>query len=153
MGICIYFFFYFQVCKDCPAGKECKRTDMEGTDCPAGTFSLGKQKACSICPSGYKCPVKDKAPQICEENTYRYKWSVNLNVSENSLRLYQDLVVIDCSAGTWKVVEKVTRGHNIVTDGWAGASNPHPHPNLPQTLKHTQKYQKRLFSHVSTRSP
>ena len=25
--------------------------------------------------------------------------------------------------------ELVTRGHNIVADGWAGASNPHPQPN------------------------
>ena len=24
--------------------------------------------------------------------------------------------------------KQVTRGHNIVADGWAGASNPHPHP-------------------------
>ena len=29
-------------------------------------------------------------------------------------------------------------GHNIVADGWAGASNPHPYPNPPPTLKHTQ---------------
>ena len=36
-------------------------------------------------------------------------------------------------------IEQVTRGHNIVADGWAGASNPHPHPNPPLTLKHTQK--------------
>ena len=35
--------------------------------------------------------------------------------------------------------EQVTRGHNIVADGWAGASNPRPHPNPPPTLKHTQK--------------
>ena len=28
----------------------------------------------------------------------------------------------------WRL-EKMTRGHNIVTDGWAGASNPHPHHN------------------------
>ena len=35
--------------------------------------------------------------------------------------------------------QQVTRGHNIVADGWAGASNPHPHPNPPPTLKHTQK--------------
>ena len=25
--------------------------------------------------------------------------------------------------------EQVTRGHNIVADGWAGTSNPHPHFN------------------------
>ena len=25
--------------------------------------------------------------------------------------------------------QQVTRGHNIVADGWAGASNPQPHPN------------------------
>ena len=26
--------------------------------------------------------------------------------------------------------QHVTRGHNIVADGWAGASNPHPNPNF-----------------------
>ena len=38
----------------------------------------------------------------------------------------------------------MTRGHNIVADGWAGASNPHPNPNPPPTLKHTQKLSKTL---------
>ena len=33
----------------------------------------------------------------------------------------------------------MTRGHNIVVVGWAGASNPLPHPNPPPTLKLTQK--------------
>ena len=46
-------------------------------------------------------------------------------------------------------VEQVTRGHNIVADGWAGASNPHP---LPMPHTHTQKkHLKRSFSHFSTR--
>ena len=35
--------------------------------------------------------------------------------------------------------QQVTRGHNIVADGWAGASQPHPHPNPPPTHKHTQQ--------------
>ena len=39
----------------------------------------------------------------------------------------------------------MTRGHNIVADGWAGASNPHPHPNPPPTLKHTKKISKTLI--------
>ena len=40
--------------------------------------------------------------------------------------------------------KQVTRGHNIVADGWAEASNPHPHLNPPPTLKHTQKVSKTL---------
>ena len=40
--------------------------------------------------------------------------------------------------------KQVTRGHNIVAEGWAGASNPYPHPNPPPTLKHTQKVTKTL---------
>ena len=40
--------------------------------------------------------------------------------------------------------KQVTRGHNIVADGWAGASNHHPHPNPLPTLKHTQKVSKTL---------
>ena len=41
----------------------------------------------------------------------------------------------------WKTSDA---GHNIVADGWAGASNPHQHPNPPPTLKHTQKESKTL---------
>ena len=41
-----------------------------------------------------------------------------------------------------QLVKKVTRGRSIVADGWAGASNPHPHPNPPTILKHTQKVSK-----------
>ena len=33
---------------------------------------------------------------------------------------------------------QVTRGHNIVADGWAGAYNPHPHPRPPHTHSDTQ---------------
>ena len=42
----------------------------------------------------------------------------------------------------------MTRGHNIVADGWAGASNPHPLPNPPPSLKHTRKVLERLPSGV-----
>ena len=38
--------------------------------------------------------------------------------------------------------EQVTRGHNIVADGWAGASNPYRHRNPPPTLKHTREVSK-----------
>ena len=46
-------------------------------------------------------------------------------------------------------LKQVTRGHNIVADGWAGAANPHPHPTphptpLP-TQTHTQKASKTLI--------
>ena len=41
--------------------------------------------------------------------------------------------------------KQVTRGHNIAADGWVGASNLHPHPNPPPTLKHTQKVSKTPF--------
>ena len=33
--------------------------------------------------------------------------------------------------------KQVTRGHNIVVDGWAGASNPYPHPKPHPIKKHT----------------
>ena len=53
---------------------------------------------------------------------------------------------------SWRVLafkmKRVTRGHNIVADGWARASNPHPHPNPAHTLKHTQKVFKN--AHFST---
>ena len=51
-------------------------------------------------------------------------------------------------------IQQVTRGHNIVADGWAGASNPHPHPNPHPTLKHMQKVSKTviflLFDSITT---
>ena len=49
--------------------------------------------------------------------------------------------------------EQVTRGHNIVADGWAGASNPQPYPKScqPHTNTH-RKYPKRLFFCILTRS-
>ena len=31
------------------------------------------------------------------------------------------------------VSEQVTHGHIMVVDGWAGASNAHPHPTTPYT--------------------
>merc|ERR1712002_656586 len=40
--------------------------------------------------------------------------------------------------------KQVTRGHNIVADGWAGASNPDPHSNSHPTRKHSQKVSKTL---------
>ena len=48
-------------------------------------------------------------------------------------------------------LKQVTRGHNIVADGWAGASNPHPHPMPPHQHTYPKKYLKRSFFHFSTR--
>ena len=45
--------------------------------------------------------------------------------------------------------KQVTRGHNIVAEGWAGVSNPNPHPN-PLHKYPQEKYLKRLFFCVST---
>ena len=36
------------------------------------------------------------------------------------------------------VKKPVTRGHNIVGDGWAQAANPHPHPTTHPTPLPTQ---------------
>ena len=48
--------------------------------------------------------------------------------------------------------KQVTRGQNIVADGWAGASNFNPHPNPPPTLEHTQKVSKTLvFNSITMR--
>ena len=50
--------------------------------------------------------------------------------------------------------KQLTRGHNIVADGWAGAFNPHPHPNPLPTLKHTQKVSKTLvFPRFNSMTP
>ena len=51
-------------------------------------------------------------------------------------------------------LKQVTRGHNIVADGWAEAANPDtrptPHQTAFQIQTHTQKASKRSFSHFST---
>ena len=46
--------------------------------------------------------------------------------------------------------EQVTRGHNVVADGWAEAPKPYPHPNPhpPHTNIH-KKYLKYLFFHFA----
>ena len=41
----------------------------------------------------------------------------------------------------------MTRGHDIVANGWAGASNPNPHLTPFPTQTHTQKALKRSFFH------
>ena len=38
-------------------------------------------------------------------------------------------------AGFLKEGKQVTRGHNIVEDGWAGAFNPWPHPMPPTQIQ------------------
>ena len=65
---------------------------------------------------------------------------IDVLISWSALYLAQNLGLLS----TGKVDEQVTRGHNIVADGWAGASNPPPHPKPPPTLKHTQKVSKML---------
>ena len=50
----------------------------------------------------------------------------------------------------YKREKQVTRGHNIVADGLAGAANPHPHPTPFPTQTHTQKASKRSFFHFLT---
>ena len=51
------------------------------------------------------------------------------------------------------VIQQVTRGHNIVADGWAGASNPHPHPTPTPHLNLHKKYLKCSFFHFPTQLP
>ena len=48
--------------------------------------------------------------------------------------------------------KQVMRGHNIVADGWAGASNPHPLPMPPTNTCIKKKHLKRSFFHFLTRA-
>ena len=45
-----------------------------------------------------------------------------------------------------KKKKQVTRGHNMVADGWAGAANPHPHPTPSQHRVIHRKLQNARFS-------
>ena len=46
----------------------------------------------------------------------------------------------------------MTRGHNIVADGWAGASNPQLHPMPPPPTYIPKIAPKTLVFHFSTRA-
>ena len=41
------------------------------------------------------------------------------------------------AAKTWRETQskEVTRGHNIVADGWAGAANPHPQLSATKNVR------------------
>ena len=56
-----------------------------------------------------------------------------------------------------QIKKQVTRGHNIIANGWAGADNPNPHPRPPHTHSHgetiTAATSKCVFSHFPTQSP
>ena len=41
--------------------------------------------------------------------------------------------------------KQVTRGHDIVADGWAGVSNPHPNPTSPPQHTYDAVYGKKKF--------
>ena len=49
--------------------------------------------------------------------------------------------------------EKVTRGHNIVADDWAGATNSHPHLRPLPTLEHIQQVAQGQYVVSDTRCP
>ena len=55
--------------------------------------------------------------------------------------------------GEW-VRERVTQGHNIIVDGWVGASKPHPHTPLTHTYKKVSKtHVFPLFDSIITDEP
>ena len=71
-----------------------------------------------------------KSGHFYHHNTYR-KTTTSFSDWPTDWRVRQSQV---------EFIQQVTRGHNIVADGWVGASNP------PDTLKHTKKNLNRSFS-------
>ena len=64
-----------------------------------------------------------------------YKTAQNLvKIDPRSVKMASDMEQMLC--------QQITRGYNIVADGWAGASNPHTHKHLECS-----------FFHFSTRFP
>ena len=49
---------------------------------------------------------------------------------KRNFRLFRRKKSLLCKRLTFK---QVMRGHNIAADGWAGTSNPQPHPQPPPT--------------------
>ena len=82
-------------------------------------------------------------------------WALRLGFLRLYIRINQNFIYTNVYLRRlnirWK--KQVTQGHNIVADGWAGASNPQPNPNPhPSHTNIHKKYPKRLFFHFSTRS-
>ena len=81
-----------------------------------------------------------KLTEVFTTHLYKYKlicWLVGLSVylcAVDELKSFKERKR-GFSYGLY-AIEQVTRGYNIVADGWAGASNAHPHTNPnPHTLK------------------
>ena len=82
-------------------------------------------------------------------------WALRLGFLRLYIRINQNFIYTNVYLRRlykrWK--KQVTQGHNIVADGWAGASNPQPNPNPhPSHTNIHKKYPKRLFFHLSTQS-
>ena len=69
-------------------------------------------------------PLEEKEGMITEEPRPEKLWQV-----KKTSGLYNSCYGIHNNLPDAK--KQVTRSHNIVADGWAGASNPHPHPMSP----------------------
>ena len=66
-------------------------------------------------------------------------------------QLFELINVINVLCESYRIKRKqLPRGHNIAADGWAGASNPHIHPN-PHSCKHRQTGYKHSFWQLKKR--
>ena len=72
---------------------------------------------------------------VCQSVPVCFSWRLQVVVHYCSPYIYTFLISFWNNFFHHKVTKQVTRGHNIVADVWAGASNPHPRLNPPPTLK------------------
>ena len=75
--------------------------------------------------SGCKCRVKNLL-RIREQFNRRFLRNPTTTVESRT-----DLKIL------LESIQELTRGHNIIADGWAGASNPHSHPKPHSMHKHS----------------
>ena len=86
-----------------------------------------------------------------EQGSKKY-WFKTFNLTGFFLTIFEEKKILIFFLLFEYSSKQVTRGHNIVADGLAGASNPNSNPNSQPTHKHTQKVSKTLIFSISTRS-
>ena len=101
--------------------------------------SIGHQSLWGHCPKGQILGLRGQISGLMKERTNRQM------DKQKSPCVLQDFVPFGAAAQK----KQLTRGYNIIADGWAGASNPHRHLN-PNSNLHTTSSFFQLVNSITT---